>query len=186
MDIDNRVLGAIILVALALIALAGWAYSRRRRTQQLRERFGTEYDRAVQQHGGIGPGETVLEQREKRVKRLSIVPLAPSAHQRYSQHWLEIQHRFVDDPKAAVTAADDLISDVMAVRGYPAGEFEQRSADISVDHPQVVEDYRAAHSIALRNRRVEANTEDLRQAMVLYRSLFQELLGTETGRKEVA
>ena len=177
---------AVTAAVLVLVAFAGFVFTRRRRTQTLRGRFGREYDRTVAQHGGTLRAENELEQREKRVRRMEIVPLTASARSRYTELWADVQHHFVDDPRAAVTSADDLVTDVMTARGYPSGEFEQRAADISVDHARVVEDYRTAHRIAQRNRRDEASTEDLRQAMVLYRGLFQELLGVEPEQREVA
>jgi hypothetical protein len=184
---DMRIVVAIVVAVFVIAVLAAWAYARRRRSQQLRERFGPEYDRVIHQHGDARRAETMLEQREKRVERLEIRSLPEPARERYAQHWWEVQRRFVDDPGAAVAEADDLVSDVMSARGYPVGDFEQRAADISVDHPRVVENYRAAHDIALRHRRGEASTEDLRKTMVHYRSLFEELLEHRSPeRREVA
>lgn len=184
---DIRVVVAIIVAVFVVVAIAGWAYARRRRAQQLRDRFGPEYDRLAREHGDARVAENVLEKRQKRVARLEIRPLAGPARERYAQHWLEVQRRFVDDPRTTVSEADELVSDVMSARGYPMGDFEQRAADVSVDHPRVVQNYRAAHHIALRHARGEANTEDLRKAMVYYRSLFEELLERDTPeRREVA
>ncbi len=185
-NIDMRTVVAIVVAVCVVVALAAWAHTRRRRSRQLQERFGPEYDRVVLQHGDVRRAETVLETREKRVERLEIRSLPESARERYAQHWLEVQRRFVDDPRMAVTEADGLVMDVMSARGYPMGDFQQRAADVSVDHPQLVENYRMAHDIALRRNRGEANTEDLRKAMVYYRLLFDELLGRPSERREVA
>lgn len=177
------------LIALALVAgmLAAWLVLQRRRSAYLRERFGPEYERAVQQIGDRRRAETELERREKRVEQLQIRPLPLSEAQRFADAWRKVQARFVDDPSGAVADADRLVAEVMQARGYPVGEFEQRAADISVGHPDVVEHYRAAHRIALTNERGQATTEDLRQAMVHYRALFGHLLETEgiveSGRK---
>jgi hypothetical protein len=177
------------LIALALVVgmLAAWLVLQRRRSAYLRERFGPEYERAVQQIGDRRRAETELEQREKRVEQLQIRPLPLSEAQRFADAWRQVQARFVDDPSGAVADADRLVAEVMQARGYPVGDFEQRAADISVDHPDVVEHYRVAHRIALANERGQATTEDLRQAMVHYRALFGHLLETEgiveSGRK---
>ncbi len=177
------------LIALALVAglLAAWLVLQRRRSAYLRERFGPEYERAVQQIGDRRRAETELERREKRVEQLQIRPLPLSEAQRFADAWRKVQARFVDDPSGAVADADRLVAEVMQARGYPVGEFEQRAADISVGHSDVVEHYRAAHRIALANERGQATTEDLRQAMVHYRALFGHLLETEgiveSGRK---
>jgi hypothetical protein len=183
---DTRILIAVLVAVFVVVLLAGWAYARRRRVQRLRERFGPEYDRTVRQQGNVRRAEAELQQREERVERLHIRPLAESARLRYREHWLEVQRRFVDNPSEAIAAADDLVADVMAARGYPVGAFEQRAADISVAHPLVVQHYRLAHAIALREGAGDANTEDLRKAMVSYRSLFEDLLGITTDRREVA
>ena len=181
---DSRILIALaVFVALAIIL--GFILARRRRRQQLRTRFGPEYDRTLRQHGSARQADALLEQREKRVASLEIRPLPDSAQQRFSQHWWEIQRRFVDDPTGAIAAADSLVTDVMSARGYPMTDFEQQSADISVDHPLVVENYRSAHEIASRQKSGKTSTEELRKAMVHYRSLFEELLGGPE-RREVA
>ena len=186
MNIDMRTVVAIVVAALIIVAIVAWVYTRRRRSGILRERFGPEYDRVVRQHGDVRRAETVLETRKERVERLEIRSLPEPARERYAQHWLEVQRRFVDDPRSAVTEADGLVTDVMSARGYPMGDFQQRAADVSVDYPQLVENYRTAHDIALRHNRGEASTEDLRKAMVHYRSLFDELLGRPSERREVA
>jgi hypothetical protein len=174
---DTRVLVAVIVaVVLVAGAITFWTYLRNR-SRKLHERFGPEYERAIREMGGRRHAEEVLEKREKRVDRLHIRPLRPADQTRFKEEWRQVQARFVDDPNRALNEADELVGELMNVRGYPVVDFEQRAADISVDHPFVVENYRAAHTITLRHRRGEASTEDLRQAMVQYRTLFDELLG---------
>ena len=165
-----------VLIAVVLIGAVAWITLSRVRSQRLRERFGPEYDRAVHAEGGLRKAEAALEARAKRVKSLHIHPLSPADAERFDQSWRAVQARFVDDPHGAVTEADKLVGEVMAARGYPVGEFEQRVADISVDHPDVVVNYRAAREIALQHSQGKASTEDLRQAMVHYRALFRDLL----------
>ena len=181
------VLAAVLIVIAAVLV---WLYVRKRRTNTaaLRQKFGPEYDRAVLAHGSERKAESRLEDREKRVEKLKIRDLDPMEHERYSKRWASIQSGFVDSPKGAVAEADDLVSSVMKTRGYPVSDFDQRAADISVDHPRVVENYRSAHEIALRLGKDQASTEDLRTAMIHYRSLFEELVQVPTAveRKEVA
>jgi hypothetical protein len=167
-----------ILIAVGVVAaaLAVFAAMTRRRTAQLRERFGPEYDRAVQSRGGRREAEAELGSRVERREKLDIRPLSPDSRARYQEAWREVQAKFVDDPVAAVASADELVGSVMSERGYPLDDFEQRAEDISVDHPQVVERYRSAHGIARKNAEGQATTEDLRQATQHYRSLFEELL----------
>ena len=166
-------IGAVILI---LIAVAVWAQVQRKRRHSaiLRQRFGPEYARAVNELGR-GKAEAELEARRRRVAELRIVPLPAADAARFRQSWNELQGRFVDDPKAAVVQADHLIYNLMERRGYPMGDFERRAADISVDHPLVVSNYRAARAIALADERGLANTEQLRKALVHYRALFDEL-----------
>lgn len=168
----------VLIIALTIIAIAEgvWIVMRGHRSEHLRHRFGPEYDRAIQEHGSQRRAESVLETREKRVQRMHIRPLTQHDRDRFAKAWQADQARFVDDPKQAVTEADLLVTEVMRARGYPVSGFEQSVADISVDHPHVVENYRAAAEIAQRHKRGEANTEDLRQAMVYYRELFDDLL----------
>ena len=149
---------------------------RKRRSENLRKHFGPEYDRVLKQEGDPRKAEGVLEFREKRREKFKIRPLSAADKSSFAVRWNEVQSRFVDDPRGSVTVADGLVTEVMQARGYPIGEFDQRAADISVDHPVVVENYRSAHEIALRHGAGKASTEDLRQAMVHYRVLFQELL----------
>lgn len=174
---QNQVL-ALVVVVIAVIAVAAIAFvtSRKRRSMKLRERFGPEYDRVLRQEGDARKAEGILQFREKRREKFKIRPLSAADKSSFVVRWNEVQARFVDDPRGAVTVADALVTEVMQARGYPIGEFEQRAADISVDHPIVVENYRAGHDIAVRHSAGQASTEDLRQAMVHYRVLFQELL----------
>ena len=175
---------AIVMVVI-VIALGAIVLLWRRRSLRLREQFGPEYKHAVRQYGDERKAEAELAAREKRVHKLEIRALAPEEHSRFADAWRKAQTRFVDEPSKAVSEANGLIKEVMQTRGYPVGDFEQRTADISVDHPNVVTNYRAAHYIASRNNKGEATTEDLRQAMVHYRSLFEELLDTtEPAKKE--
>jgi FtsZ-interacting cell division protein ZipA len=178
----------VVIVVIPVIAVAGILFfaMRKRRSQKLRERFGPEYDRVVKQEGDPRKAEGVLEFREKRREKFTIRPLAAADRSSFVLRWNEVQSRFVDDPRGAVTVAESLVSEVMQARGYPIGEFEQRAADISVDYPLVVENYRAAHAIAQRHSAGQASTEDLRQAMVHYRKLFQELLGEREAQRKGA
>jgi len=177
-------------VAILIVAVLAWVYARKRRntTAVLRKKFGPEYDRAVLVHGAGRKAESKLEDREKRVEKLNIRDLDSLEHERFSKRWESVQSRFVDSPKGAVTEADDLVASLMKARGYPVSDFEQRAADISVDHPRMVENYRSAHEIALRVGKNEATTEELRTAMIHYRSLFEELAQAPASveRKEVA
>lgn len=166
----------VTVVIIAILIAAVWWYSMRQRSEKLRERFGPEYERTVAEKGDTRKAEDELTDRQKRVSQLDIRPLAADERGRFSDEWRAVQARFVDDPSSAVRDADALVGRVMEARGYPVGDFEQRSADVSVDHPTVLEHYRAAHEIALRHDQGQASTEDLRQAMVNYRALFAELL----------
>jgi hypothetical protein len=165
-----------ILVVIVLLALLAFFAGRQRRSRKLQETFGPEYDRTVGQAGDRRAAEAELQERAERRQGFDIVPLEPEARARYLEAWRNTQAQFVDEPAEATREADRLITSVMRDRGYPVDDFEQRAADISVDHPQVVDDYRAAHAIADANDRSEASTEELRQALVHYRSLFEELL----------
>jgi len=171
------VIAAIAIVA--LLALVAWLAGERRRSTQLKERFGPEYDRTIASTGERKQAETELERRRRRVDQLRIRPLDDNERERFTATWRVVQTRFVDEPAEAVHDADGLIGKVMAARGYPVADFEQRAADVSVNHPQVVDHYRIAHGIAERGDGRDADTEDLRQAMVHYRALFSDLL--ETG-----
>src|SRR5215472_16487296 len=171
-------LSIVILVAVVsvLIVVLAFAFSRKRRREKLRERFGPEYDRVLEQEKDVRKAEGVLEFRARRREQFEIHPLSTECKSSYAGRWGEVQARFVDDPRGAVTLADHLVTDVIQARGYPVGEFEQQAADLSADYPTIVDSYRAAHEIAERHRAGQATTEDLRQAMVHYRALFQELL----------
>jgi|GEM_PF-393219 len=164
------------------------AFFRKRRTGRLRTQFGgAEYDRALKEDGSRRHAEAGLKERTQRVESLNIRPLAPGDRARFVESWSRVQARFVDGPGGAVTEADQLLRDVMSTRGYPVSDFEQRAADISVDHPLVMENYRTAHAIAVRQSQGQANTEDLRQAMIHYRTLFEDLLGEpEVARAKTA
>ena len=166
------------VLVVAVVAVIAWAHSQRKRKQSesLRQRFGPEYDRTVNELGNRGKAEAELEARKKRVARLEIVALTAGEASKFKQAWNTLQARFVDDPKAAVIQADHLVYELMAKRGYPMGDFEARAADISVDHPTVVSNYRSARAIALADERGQADTELLRRAIVHYRALFDELL----------
>ena len=170
----NLLIAVAIIVLLAVIGSV--LLARRRRSDDLARRFGPEYDRTVDRMGSRSQAEADLRAREQRVRKLEIVPLAADEAQRFRMEWQGVQARFVDDPRRAVAEADLLVRDVMQRRGYPMGDFESRAADLSVDHPVVIENYRAAHAIALRERQGEADTEAMRQALVHYRTLFAELL----------
>ena len=160
----------IVLAAMAIVIIAAlaWLYVRKRRstTSGLRQKFGPEYDRAVLAHGSERKAEVKLADREKRVEKLSIRDLDPMERERFSSQWESVQSRFLDSPKGAVAEADDLLSSLMNTRGYPVTDFDQRAADVSVDHPRVVGNYRSAHDIALRVGKAAATTEDLRTAMI--------------------
>jgi len=156
-----------------------------KQSQRLQKRFGPEYGHTVDELGSQTKAESELKAREKRVDRLNILPLAPSDAAKFSEAWRVLQGRFVDNPKGVLVEADQLVRELMSKRGYPVGDFERRSADISVDHPAVVEHYRAAQAIAVRNERGEADTEELRKAVVHYRALFNELLGAAEVKQEV-
>jgi hypothetical protein len=165
----------IIVVAIVLLAIAAWLFSRKQRTGHLQSRFGPEYERQVDEAGSRSKAEAELMEREKRVEKLSIKPLSDDQRLEFSDRWAVVQSTFVDDPARALDYADALIGEVMTARGYPVEDFERRAGDISVDHPLVVQNYRAGHEIADRHKRGDANTEDLRQAMIHYRELFEEL-----------
>jgi hypothetical protein len=173
---ENSTLVILVVAAVVVVALVAWAATRKRRTTKLVSQFGPEYDRAVENLGSKAKAEADLAARAKHRAKLTIRPLSPADHDRFAQAWHRTQEGFVDDPKAAVAAADTLVNEVMGLRGYPMGEFELQAADISVDYPMLVENYRAAHRLAENSARGEISTEELRQAMVHYRGLFAELL----------
>jgi len=171
---------------LSLIALVAWLFYRKKQSYRLEQRFGPEYDRTVDTLGSKAKAESELKARESRVGHLSIVALKPDEAVRFSQAWRALQARFVDSPKGVVVQADQLVRDLMLARGYPVGDFERRAADISVDHPAVVDNYRAAQAIASRDQSGQADTEDLRKAVVHYRALFDDLLEVKPVRQDTA
>jgi hypothetical protein len=174
----------IVVLVLVVIAFGGMLLMQRRRSGHLQSRFGPEYERALKETGDKRRAEAELHQREKLVEKLSIRPLERADRERFTTDWHRIQAEFVDDPMASMTRADVLLQQVMSARGYPVENFEQVAADISVDHPKVVQNYRSGHDIAVRHQRGEAGTEDLRQAMIHYRELFDELVTENDGASE--
>jgi hypothetical protein len=185
-DMDPKIVAVTVVSVIAILVVV-WVVVRNQRTAKLRRHFGAEYERTVRENGPRR-AETVLLEREKRVEGLSIRELDAEEREKFVSQWRTVQTRFVDDPRGAVGDADLLVDCLMQTRGYPVTDFEQRAADISVGHPRVVENYRAARQIALRHRQGQATTEDLRHAIIYYRSLFDELLQTgPAGRiREVA
>jgi hypothetical protein len=174
-----------VLIA-ALLAVTVWLLLRRRQQSRgLQKRFGSEYGRTVDRLGSRAKGESELRSREKRVGEFEIKPLTPADATRFTLAWSQLQSRFIDNPKGVVGGADQLVRELMLKRGYPVGDFETRAADISVDHPGIVETYRAAQAIAVRDTRGEADTEELRKAVVHYRTLFDELLEVRVPGPEV-
>lgn len=173
---DAAIWVVIAIVALVVIGVLVWFAMNKQPSGQLREVFGPEYDRTVEESEDRKAAESELLERRKRVEEFDIRPLDPAERTRFASRWIAVQSRFVDDPKSALGEADELVTEVMSERGYPMNDFDQRAADVSVDHPRVVEDYRAAHGISERVGSNDATTEDMRQALVHYRSLFSELL----------
>jgi hypothetical protein len=182
---DLRILILLIVAALVLFIVTAIVITRGRRRKHLKQQFGPEYNRAVQQHGDARHAEVVLLEREKRVEKFSLRPLTPSDRERFVEDWAAIQRRFVDAPSSAVNQADTLVNTVLAARGYPIGDFEQRAADISVNHPSLVQNYRSAREVMLRHAQSHTSTEDLRLAMVNFRSLFDELLESSGAQETV-
>jgi hypothetical protein len=172
-------------VVLGFVALGAWFFYQRKQSHKLQEHFGPEYDRTVNELGSRSKGESELKAREKRVERLEILPLAPLEAARFSEAWQALQGRFVDNPKGVVVQAEQLVRELMEKRGYPMGDFERRAGDISVDHPDVVANYRAAQAIVVRDQRGSVDTEELRKAVVHYRALFDELLEVREPRQEI-
>lgn len=166
-----------ILIAVVVVAVVAIGVYMSRRSRRLRSRFGPEYNRTIEETGSKYRAESKLEKLEKRVDKFSIQPLSLEAADRFRDSWRLIQAGFVDDPRTALTDADQLVAQVMSARGYPMSDFEERAAEISVNHALVVEHYRAAHEIAVRHAQGRATTEDMRQAMIHYRTLFDDLLG---------
>jgi hypothetical protein len=177
---DSPLVIVLIVALVAAISVAAWLFMQKQRSDKLQERFGPEYDRALADHKDQKSAERELEHRAERVEHLQLRPLSAAERDQFVTRWKSVQAQFVDDPSAATEEADDLVGQVMATRGYPVGDFEQRAADVSVDHPRVVEHYRAGHALALRSARGDADTEDLRQAFVHFRALFEDLLEVES------
>ncbi len=175
---------AVVLILVIMGVILGVGFARRNRSQGFKDKFGTEYDRTVKSAGDEKKAQKELNERKKHVDTLDIRPLSSSERERYQAEWTAIQAKFVDEPGQATVEADHLIMDVMKVRAYPVSDFEQRAADISVNYPALVSNYRAAREIALKNEQHSANTEELRQAMIHYRALFDDLLKEETDRPE--
>lgn len=176
------VLAAIVLIVAALI----WFTMRNRRTRALKDQFGPEYGRTVKEAGGVSRAEAELAGRSRRVEALKLTPLTPEDREHYVQRWRRVQEEFVDDPERSFAHADDLLTKVMGARGYPTVDFKRQSADLSVHHGTVVEHYHAAHEIALRNSESKASTEDLRQGMVHYHALFDDLVNEPAGEEKPA
>jgi hypothetical protein len=174
---SSNVTYVIIAVVVLLIVIATVAIARRNRSKSLHDRFGPEYDRTVREAGGNRTeAERELARRQERVKRMHIEELPAGAKNRYTEEWRTVQTRFVDEPRSAIVKADHLIANVMRDRGYPTDNFDRTVEDLSPDHPHVLQDYRVAHAITRRSETGEVSTEDLRQAMVHYRSLFEDLV----------
>ena len=182
---DQQVL--IILVVVAVVVLVGgYAYATQQRRRQLRERFGPEDERAVKVAPNVAEAEASLKRRVDRVSRFKLHPLTPDQAEGFAKEWRRVQSQFVDDPNQAVGAADSLVAQVMAARGYPPEEFDKRADDLSVDHPRVVQNYRIARTLMQRRDRGEAGTEELRVAVINYRALFDELLTVEEPHRRRA
>ena len=175
-----------VLVTIAILAVVAWKVVQRRRTERLRAQFGPEYARELERTRDRRRVEVKLDDRWKRVEHLHIRPLTPRDRAIFVESWRMVQAHFVDNPGAAIAEADRLLADVMSTRGYPAAsaDFEQRAADISVDHPMVVENYRTAHHIAVQHSHGRASTEELRQATIHYRSVFEELINEPNDIRE--
>jgi hypothetical protein len=180
---DTWIWVVIAVVATAIVLAVIWSALRARQSQELRERFGPEYDRVAADAPTKREAESELRAREERREQLEIRPLSAEQRERYQARWTAVQAEFVDDPAGAVTEADSLIQDVMRERGYPVDDFDTRAADLSVDHPDVVENYRAGHGIATAHERGKAGTEELRKAVQHYRALFEELLEIEPAQR---
>jgi hypothetical protein len=186
---ETVIIALVVIIGVLIVVgvITAFIMDRDRKRRDIREGFGPEYHRELARSGGDrSQAQRELEERRKRVSTFNLQPLSGEDAQRFSDEWRRTQERFVDNPNESTGAADDLVQEVMAARGYPVEDFDQRAADISVDHPEVVQNYRRAHQISLANERGEASTEDLRQAFVYYRALFNDLLETEERQAEAA
>jgi len=179
-------IAVLAVIAVLAIAVAVRATMAQKRSERLKEHFGPEYKQVVSETGDERAAEKELAARERNRKKLDIVALSPEAQTKYAEHWRRVQTEFVDNPSRAVGEADRLVTLVMRERGYPIDDFDQQAADISVDHPEVVENYRAGHSIHLAQERADVGTERQREAFVHYRVLFEKLLETDKGKPEEA
>jgi hypothetical protein len=175
---------AVVVVLVILGAILGPIFARRKRSERYHDQFGPDYDRTVKTMGNEKKAQTEMDERQKHVETLNIRPLSVSERERYLADWAAVQAKFIDQPGQATVEADHLIMEVMQIRAYPVSDFEQRAADVSINYPALVSNYRAAREIAIKNERHQADTEELRQAMIYYRSLFDELLKTETVAPE--
>jgi hypothetical protein len=173
--------GVLIAIVVLVVLWLVWRRSQKRKSDQLQEQFGPEYERAVESKGDRSKAESDLAQRAKRHDKLDIRSLSPAARESYERSWKDAQADFVDQPREALANADRLVQEVMRERGYPVDDFEQRAADLSVDHPDVVDNYRSAHTTSTRARSGDASTEDMRRGMQHYRSLFDDLLEKHSG-----
>jgi hypothetical protein len=177
-------IAASVVILIALVIIAAAVVNSRRKTERLKRHYGREYERLVSETGGPKTAEKELTARERRRDKLDIVPLQPAVLSDFTARWQQVQSEFVDNPATAVGVADRLVTEVMRERGYPVDDFDQRAADISVDHPQIVENYRAAHDIHLAQQHGEVSTEQQREAFVHYRALFERLLETDNAAQE--
>jgi hypothetical protein len=180
------IVAAVVLVVVLLVAIGAYLEHRKAKTLALRNRFGTEYDRAVLTHGSTKEAEAKLADRKTRVEAFQVRDLGATERTRFVDEWQIVQSRFVDHPKPAVTEADDLVNELLEARGYPLAGFEQRAADVSVTYPRVMENYRLAHAIAVRLGRAEASTEELRTAIIQYRAIFDEIVQPQKSNETVA
>ncbi|HEY1578079.1 MAG TPA: hypothetical protein VGF82_13500 [Terracidiphilus sp.] len=190
-DLTPTQVAIIVAVIVVIVGAILAYYFQRRRTEKLRTQFGPEYERSIAESGDRRRAEAQLEKRAERVEKFHLRPLTAEDRARFTEQWDRVQAHFVDAPAGAVAEADQLLGDVMATCGYPMGDFDQRAADISVDHPVVVQNYRSAHDIAIRQAKGQSTTEDLRRAMIHYRALFEDLVNERrdtvvTERKAVA
>ena len=181
-NFNTQTLAIVIVVAVLLVGLIAWMAYGQMQTRRLKRRFGPEYDAVLKRSGSKAKAEAELKRREKRVQKFEIAPLSAAEVTRFSQAWTRLQGSFVDDPKGVLIEADRLVRELLLKRGYPVADFDLRAADISVDHPIVVDNYRAAQRIVSLDQRGEATTEDLRKAVVHFRALFDELLGASKPR----